>query len=190
MRWTLLIALGSLSFGQSLVEHSAAAAGGSVGGVAGKKVSDGLSAIFQKVDQHTAKAAKGAAPAASPSASASEPLFEVGPAVPKQKASFPPPPPPVHRAAAVHKAPLPTRTVRVVTPPVEVEQPAPVASADLRTLRSGMSRGEVLKLGAPSARITMYDDGHLLEIYRYVDRETDLGTVRLMDGAVSSVQFR
>src|SRR5271170_2918159 len=48
----------SPAHGQSLVEGAAAAAGGSVGGIAGKKVSDGLTNIFEKIDKQTAKAAK------------------------------------------------------------------------------------------------------------------------------------
>ena len=85
MRLTFVIAFcGALASGQSLVEHAAAAAGGSVGGVAGKKVSDGLTSIFQKVDQQTAKAAKGSKGTA---AASSDPLLEVGPGVPKQRAS-------------------------------------------------------------------------------------------------------
>jgi hypothetical protein len=38
--------------------------------------------------------------------------------------------------------------------------------------------------------VTMFDDGHLVEIYRYQDRDVTLGVVRLSDGSVSSVQVR
>src|SRR5260370_22932849 len=55
----LVILLGGSVWAQSLVEHAAAAGGGSVGGVAGKKVSDGITKIFNKVDKSTAKAAEG-----------------------------------------------------------------------------------------------------------------------------------
>jgi hypothetical protein len=48
----------------------------------------------------------------------------------------------------------------------------------------------VLKFGAPASRITMIDDGHLVEIYRYQARDTTFGVVRLSDGSVSSVQVR
>jgi hypothetical protein len=211
MRSTILaLLLASSGFGQSLVEHSAAAAGGAVGGVAGKKVSDGLTAIFEKVDQHTQKAAKGAAPAqatapgrgkdASKSASApasassndNEPLFEVGPGVPKQRASVPPPPPPVHHAVAHHKTLRlpPARRVPVPIIPTEGEQVVQISLAELKTVTAGMSRSDVLRLGTPAARVTMYDDGHLVEIYRYLERDTNLGTVRLTDGSVSSVHLR
>jgi len=198
MRSTILVLiLAAAASAQSLVEHSAAAAGGSVGGVAGKKVSDGLTAIFQKVDKQTQKAAKAPAPASQkaapkPSDDASAPLLEVGPAVPKQRASVPPPPPPI-RHAAVHKTPpLPTRVVAPPYPPARAPQPeiVQVTSAELHTVHAGMTRDDVLKLGSPAARITMFDDGHLIEIYRYQERDNMLGTVRLTDGAVSSVQVR
>jgi hypothetical protein len=52
-----------------------------------------------------------------------------------------------------------------------------------------MTRGEVLQLGPPTARITMFDDGHLLEIYRYQAKDTTIGVVRLVDGSVSAVQM-
>jgi len=45
-------------------------------------------------------------------------------------------------------------------------------------------------MGAPASRITMYDEGHLVEIYRYQSRDTTFGVVRLSDGSVSSVQVR
>ena len=67
--------------------------------------------------------------------------------------------------------------------------PPPVATAaDLRAIVVGTHREDVLKLGVPAARITMYDDGHLIEIFRYMARDINLGVVRLSDGTVASVQ--
>src|SRR5713226_2065901 len=51
-------ACAGLGWGQAMTEAAAAAAGGSVGGVAGKKVSDGLTSIFNKVDKQTSRAAE------------------------------------------------------------------------------------------------------------------------------------
>lgn len=190
MRATILIALlASLVSAQSLTEHAAAAAGGSAGGVAGKKVSDGLTAVFEKVDKHTQKAAKGAAK--NPQTS-NEPLFDVGPGVVKKRVEVPPPPPPAHSVAAVHKPvslPVSAR-VPVVAPAPQVEQPPQVTADNLRSVTAGMQRSDVLKLGVPSAKITMYDDGHLVEIYRYLAKDANVGTVRVTDGTVSSVQIR
>jgi len=199
MRSTILvILLSSVGWSQALVEHAAAAAGGSVGGVAGKKVSDGLTSIFGKIDKQTSKAAKGTAP----SAASNAPLLEVGPGVPKPNtrastaptaptatvAGYPPPPPPV-RSATVHKAPA-ARVARVLPPAIpRIEPPesTPVTRDELRLVTMGMQRPDVLRLGIPAAKITMYDDGHLVEIYRYLSNDTAIGAVRLTDGAVSSV---
>ena len=90
----IVLLLGRVACGQALVENAAAAAGGSVGGVAGKKVSDGLSNIFNKVDRHMAKAASSKETSKSKAASqVDEPLMEVGPGT--HKAPSVPPPPPV-----------------------------------------------------------------------------------------------
>jgi hypothetical protein len=61
-------------------------------------------------------------------------------------------------------------------------------AADLRSVAVGTNREDVLKLGAPAARIMMYDDGHLVEIFRYMVKDTDIGVVRFSDGAVAKVQ--
>jgi len=199
MRYLLLAVLFSISMSaQSMLEHAAAAAGGSVGGVAGKKVSDGLTKIFNKVDKQTQTAAKSGNSAKKPSASAAEhhqddtsaPLLEVGPGVPKGDISNVPPPPPI-RHAFVHKPAPPPPPVEVeAAPPPPPPPPPAVTSADLKTVTSGMSRAAVLKMGEPAARISMVENGHLLEIYRYQRHDTTLGEVRLTDGSVSNVAVR
>jgi hypothetical protein len=187
-----------LAQGQSLMENAAAAAGGSVGGVAGKQVSDGLSTIFGKIDQDTSKAA------AKPSkryTGPSEPLLEAGPGVPKtaarraankaaNRAESVPPPPPLPTHGPVHK------TAAVVPPPVPVIEPPPpppppqMTADELHTVTAGMDRGDLLKLGAPASRITMFEDGHLVEYYLYLAKDTKLGEVRLSDGQVAAVELR
>jgi hypothetical protein len=174
-----------------MVESAAAAAGGSVGGVAGRKVGEGLANIFNKVDKSAAKAAKTDASKTSPIADP-DPLMEVGPGKPRAESSVPPPPPvhhtAVHKAARVRAheaAPAPVPAAAPVAP-----RPLPeVSASDLKRVAAGMTRGEVLQLGPPTARITMFDDGHLLEIYRYQAKDTTIGVVRLVDGSVSAVQM-
>jgi hypothetical protein len=210
MHKTLLVmfvsaALGGVVYGQSMLETSAAAAGGSVGGVAGKKVSDGLTKIFEKVDKQAAKAAKTGETKKSSSAASrnaetdpNTPLLEVGPGVPKgsskvvDTSNVPPPPPPAHRAS-VHKPAPPPVAAPVVEPPPPVIAPPPppdVTADDLKHLTSGMQRADVLKLGSPSSRITMFEEGHLLEIFRYQAKDMTLGVVRLTDGSVSNILLR
>ncbi len=48
----------------------------------------------------------------------------------------------------------------------------------------------MLKLGAPASRISMFDDGHVLEIYTYAASNATFAVVRLSDGAVSRVELR
>jgi hypothetical protein len=203
-----------------MVETAAAAAGGSVGGVAGKKVSEGLTSIFEKVDKATAKAAKSGATKGNSSAGAAgsahrasthaassptrqgggttgagadsnAPLLEVGPGVPRVDGSNVPPPPLLRRASVRKVVPAQDLPPAAIAPP---PPPAPVApqitADDLKHVTSGMQRTEVLKLGEPTSRISMVDEGHLLEIYRYQSSDTTLGVVRLTDGAVSNVLIR
>jgi hypothetical protein len=67
--------------------------------------------------------------------------------------------------------------------------PAPIETTaeDLRGITHGMQREEVLKAAPPSVRITMFEDGKLVEVYRYMAGERNLGVVRLSNGAVASV---
>jgi hypothetical protein len=194
MRSVFLVIAACATLGaQSMVETSAAAAGGAVGGVAGKKVSDAVTNILNKVDKTAAKAAADKARAEKEK---NEPMLEVGPGVPhnhaagakaEPKESVPPPPPVRH--AARHSAPPPPPAPEPVAVPAPEPPPAPpITATDLRTIAVGATRDDVVKLGIPSARVTMFDDGHVLEVFRYVLKETDIGTVRLTDGAVSSVQ--
>ncbi|HEX5431097.1 MAG TPA: hypothetical protein VFW83_03970, partial [Bryobacteraceae bacterium] len=72
-----------------------------------------------------------------------------------------------------------------------ISAPPPVVTAeDLRNLAVGTSREEVLKQGPPSSRVTMFDDGHLHEIFHYARNESAIGEVQLVDGAVSSVEVK
>ncbi len=196
------------SAGQSLVEHAAAAAGGTVGGVAGKTASDALTNIFNKVDRATSKAAAADAPkaerrperanAAADPSTGEEPMFEVGPGVPHSKGarnrapSVPPPPPLAHHVSH-HTRPTPERSpepaperlaAAAIPPP-----PEPQATAqDLKKIAVGMHRAELLKLGFPAIHLMMVDSGHLVETFHFTTQSSDVGLVRLTDGTVSSVQ--
>jgi hypothetical protein len=78
----------------------------------------------------------------------------------------------------------------IAPPPAPVAIPPQMTADDLRHVTSGMQRIDVLKLGEPTSRISMVDEGHLLEIYRYQSSDTTFGVVRLTDGAVSNVLIR
>jgi hypothetical protein len=211
MRMLILVVLlgAGVSLGaQSLVEYSGAAAAGSAGGASGKKISDGVSGIFNKVDKAAAKAA-GADTHGDKAKSA--PVLDVGPGVPHPRAassagpetdsaaspkasaraeagSVPPPPPAARKSVARKPAPQPEpEPPPVVEPPPPPPPPAVATAADLKTVAPGTNREDLLKLGAPATRITMYEDGHLVEIFHYMSQDASIGVVRLSDGAVASV---
>src|SRR5260221_6125856 len=85
--------INAITFGQTLTEFGAVAAGSAVGGASGKSVSNGITAIFGKVDQQTAKvAAKETKREKEPQAEA----LKIAPGTPATDAGrvpLPPPPP-------------------------------------------------------------------------------------------------
>jgi hypothetical protein len=184
----------AITFAQNLTEFGAIAAGSTVGGASGKSVSNGITAIFGKVDQQTAKAA------AKEPKRETEPQTEalkVAPGTPQaDPGGVPlPPGPPVKRAA-----PAPRPVAQFVVPAeiarisswadvAPVLPPPPVMSPEnLRSVSLGATRSDVLKLGAPSSKITMFEDGHVVEQYSYHQNGQKFGGIKLTDGVVSSVQ--
>lgn len=203
LRFSMLVAVAGLASSQAITDAAAAIAGGSVGAGAGKQVGEGISNVFTKVGATTSKAAKtGSADRADkPSGKASakagnETVLQVGPGGVVKDHSLVPPPPPAKRVVAVVPPPPPTAstpTAPVAVPHAPLPPPPPpqVTADDLKSLASGTSRAEVLKLGAPASRVTMVDDsGRLIEIFRYQSSDHAFGTVRLSEGSVSSVQVR
>ena len=118
-------------------------------------------------------------------------MFEVSPGVPRER-GVPPPPPPARRAglAKTAPAPPPAPAPMLAPPPPVAPPPPPVTAGDLQNLTVGTDRSDVLKLGPAASRITMFDDGHLVEVYRYATHDNTVGVVRVTDGAVSSIQMR
>ncbi len=198
----VLSSVAGLGWSQAMTEAAGVLAGGSIGGVAGKKVSDGITNVLGKVDSVASKAAKTtkAPEAAVAKAKGETPaggaVLQVGPGgVVKDHSLVPPPPPPSKRAAMVPPPPAvePSPAISAFRQPVPVLPPPPppqVTADDLKALASGTERKDVLKLGAPAARISMYDDGHLVEIYRYQSHDRTIGVVKLSDGSVSKVQVQ
>ncbi|HWB86995.1 MAG TPA: hypothetical protein VG675_22825 [Bryobacteraceae bacterium] len=95
--------------------------------------------------------------------------------------------------AAVHTSS--SKTVPAAKPVAAAALPAaappePVMTVDgLKEVKAGMTRDDLLKLGKPAGSVTMNDDGHMVEIFQYYAGDTNLGSVRLTDGTVSSVQI-
>ena len=65
-----------------------------------------------------------------------------------------------------------------------------VTADDLKTVAVGMKRDDLLKLGEPSGRLSMSEDGHLIEIYQYSSQVGRFGRIRLVDGAVAKVEVQ
>jgi hypothetical protein len=188
-RFVLLSSVCAASaFSQSLAEHAAAVAGGSIGSAAGKPVSDAITHIFGNVEKTTAKAASAPAPTkpAAPSNS-SQPEVPELPAVAPAGASAP-----VRHAstgprvlnAALTPAPATATDNPAATP--KLGQPS---ADELRAIATGTPRGELMaRLGLPSSRISIPDESGLLEIYRYSGLNGLAGSVRLENGLVVAVQ--
>jgi len=173
-----------------MTEFGAAAAVGTVAGANGKNVGDGLTAVFGKINGQTVKAAGKGETAA--------PALELAPAQPKSEdGGVPLPPGTVRRAApqpglpVFAQIPIPAQATQLqdVAEAAPALPPPPEMSPEkLKSVSAGMSRSDLLRLGMPASKIVMDEDGHLVEIYSYRQNQQRIGTVRLSNGAVASVE--
>lgn len=182
-------ALGGAVWGQSMIEGAALAAGSTVGGVAGKGVSSGITKIMRSTSKQLEAAAKTGAVPPPP------PLLQVGVAsVPKQTPYNVPPPPPLRSEM---RKPAPVAEVKSVEPEAFEYVPPPLpppvrptmSAEDLATVKSGMRVSDVLSLGRNAVRVMRVVDGRLEETLRYRDGDAQLGIVRIVDGRVASVDL-
>jgi hypothetical protein len=214
MRSLAMIAFGSFIAstcltGQSLSEHAAAAAGATVGTAAGKPLGTALGKIFGDVDKSTSnasgakvvkppqpKAVVTTSPAVAPAPSAhlgasggsgeSGGSSGTGSAVASTRHAS------RRRESAAAAAPLASAPIT----PLVVEPVVPVAKEpsveEIAAVKVGATSHELeAALGAPESRVSIPDDdGHLLEICQYWSKGQPLGTVRLDNGRVVSVQTR
>ncbi len=189
-RFLLVIAVTGCAFGQAMTEFAAAAAGSTAGAAGGRKLSDGITAVMGKVGGALDRAA--------------DPAMKVAPGIAKDKSALrgaPAPdssgvPEPLSlRPAADPKPPVLTQaqlelpgSVREFAEPLPQLQPPPqMHREDLAQVAPGMIRADVLKYGAPASKISMFEDGHMVETYSYRENGQKFGTVKLKDGAVASV---
>lgn len=188
----LIFVLAATAWSQAMTEAAAAAAGSTVGSVAGKQVSKGVDRILNKAGSLLGGAAKEKAQ------ESQQPVLQVGPGVPKakQEAFSVPLPPPLPKAPLVRRvsiAPPPTTPAPAQPELQPAAQPAPrpaISRESLQAVTPGMSRQDLLNLGAPASRISMYQDGRLVEVYRYMQQNQTIGVVRLTDGAVARVEVQ
>jgi hypothetical protein len=190
---------------QTMTEFGAATAGSVVGGASGKSVSDGINSIFGKVNQQTAKAAgteaapkkkEAAAPAAAPAVAPSATTS----AATGMDAGVPLPPPARTIERQAPSAPLAANimqpppfvpgTMADALPSTPIPPPPTMTPESLRGVTIGMSRAEVLKLGDPSSRIAMIEDGHMVETFSYRANRERFGFVKVQDGSVAKVEVK
>lgn len=186
----LIVTLALPAFPQALVEHSAAAAGATIGTTAGKSLSNSMDRIFGNMEENTVHAAgvtkkveKKKEQVLSAETGSAQTDAD-GPASPNGKT----------KSARSRRGKAGARTETAATAPlIAIPAPPPLpkepALEDLLNVQTG-TREEALtaSLGRPSSRISIPDDGHLLEILRYTAGGQLLGVVRVDNGAVVSVQ--
>jgi hypothetical protein len=194
MRSLAPIALFILSSGmhaQSLAEHAAAAGGATIGTAAGKPMSNAITKIFGQVNTDAGKAAKNPNP--------SKPLTKTvaeTPAVktPVASSSTPSAQPSsishrrAYRTETVAHAPeiAPTFTIVPVEPPPTVKQ---ATVEELALIKIGTSEKDLVEaLGRPHSRITIPEEGHMLETLQYRANGKPLGTIRLDNGQVVTIE--
>ena len=186
----LLLLISTAAFSQNLTEFGAVTAGSTVGGASGKAVSNGINAIFGKVDQQTAKAAVTPTKKEVPE----PPPFKVSQGIPSDDTGGVPLPPASHKRAAAspvaqYTVPQEITRIRSLSDVAPTLPPPPEMSPEeFRKISTGTTRGDVLRLGTPASKITMFDDGHLVELYSYRQNGQKFGTLRLTDGAVSNIE--
>jgi len=213
MRSFALVLPASLIFagfvqGQALTENAAAAAGAAVGSGAGKSLSDSMTKIFGDTDKQTAKAAKPDAkkeskPPTSPTATATAKSSTIrsidSPLIPQSGS---------HSASqsagrAPRKPVLEDTTAATLSRPETMsplQPPAPIAEPvvkvptvqDIANVKVGTTADDLLAaLGQPSSRVSIPDDdGHLRETCQYWANGRQIGTVRLDNGQVVTVETR
>jgi hypothetical protein len=189
---------------QSLSEHAAAAAGATIGTAAGKPMSNAITKIFGQVDNDAKKAAnqkadtkaqpKTPAPTTNSSpapviTSSDQPLGSHAPTNEPQRSPVSAPASNRRRTTTANESAVASV---VIVPIVVPEPPRKEPTTELlASVKVGATAGEVLSvLGPPESRVTIPDDGHLLEICQYWAKGKQLGTVRLDNGQVITVETK
>lgn len=158
----------------------------SIGNAAGRRISDQINSSLSRGTRGFGTGGKAAQGKGTPGGPAAGAAKAAAANVPPP----PPPPPPLHRVVASNKkltAPAWMTERPFVGPPAP---PPPPLNVDLASIERGMARDSLLALGKPSSKITLYEDGHMVEIYQYRNQTLASGTVRLRDGAVSAIEAR
>jgi hypothetical protein len=185
---------------QSLTEHAAAAAGATIGTAAGKPLGTALGKVFGDLDKTASTAATPKpkpvvakpAPVAPPQTTA----HSSGAPLPLGAGDGSSDGAPTHRS--IRRGELPVQPEAAASAPV-IPEIAPLVSEpvvkeptveQVASIKVGATASELRStLGAPESRVSIPgEDGHLLEICQYWAKGEPLGTIRLDNGRVVSVQ--
>lgn len=201
--------LNALAGAQNLTEFGAVAAGSTVGGASGKPVSESITSIFGKVGQQAKAPVKASVKETEKDAeketgknvkretgSQTEAMVVAPPSRTADLSGVPPPPSPAvkhsvsaHVAAPEYVPPQEIASIGSWADVAPVLPPPPVMSPEeFRGVSTGMTRSDVLQYGAPASKITMFEDGHVIEIFSYYQNGQKFGSLHLTDGVVSNVQ--
>jgi hypothetical protein len=184
---------------QSLAEHAAAASGATIGTAAGKPLSNAITKIFGQTDTAAKKAATAPSvtkPTAKPEPE-SAPLVQAVPQSGGGGGSLPAmgggSAPSRHGGFTPHRAEAELASINPPEPVPSYQEPPrkePTAE-DFDTIQVGASEEQVVAaLGQPESKITIPDDGHLVQICQYWSNGKQIGTVRLDNGQVVTIESR
>lgn len=186
---------------QAMLEHAATAIGGSAAGVAGKQISDGITAIMGKSSSNKESDVESPKPAVRRAPGGEHP-----PGWKEETADLP-----AQRAATVgvatqqrfssapvlsNRAPVQIQRPQAITPAYALSkwQPtggnSPVATVQtIAQIAPGTSIEELgNRLGVPASRVVIPgNEGQLLQLIRYRDSSGIVGVVHVVDGQVASV---
>ena len=192
---------------QAMLEHAASAASGSSAGVAGKQISDGITAIMGKSSSNHESDVEPQAPVAKRAPGGEHPPGW-------KQAEADRPPARTATIAVTTQQSVTTGTIRRNPTPVQIEaaprtqpitaayalsrwQPmgmiSPVATAQtIAQIAPGTSIEELgNKLGVPAARVIIPgNEGQLLQLIRYRDSAGIVGVVHVVDGQVARVDVK
>lgn len=182
----ILCVFGGLVMGQTAFGQFGMNIAASIGSSAGRRISEQINSSLRQGTRGFGTA--GAAGKAGKAGGANAGVAKAAPAPPPP----PPPPPPLHRAVpSSNKTTAPAwmigPTRAFIGPPAP---PEPPVNVDLAQVEPGMARETLLALGKPTTKMTLFEDGHMVEVYQYRNQTVASGTVRLRDGAVATVQAR
>jgi len=91
-------------------------------------------------------------------------------------------------ASRVQQQPEPVASVPSEVPVLPESQPKQPTLELLAAVKIGVKEDELASLGPAASRVTIPDEGHLREILTYSVNGQRLGTIRLDNGEVVSVQ--